>query len=194
MLIFPPCNLWYIEKQHLKSSIFCPGKLSYFFPDWLVLIFYPLSFQWHKMSAGVHLVWFFFFFFASITCSILSFTTNFLYISVMPSPCSTGGDLDTPRQLLPKHSHGQLFFRSSLGACVLSHVQLCAAAWTVAYSAPPSLEFSRWEHWTGLPLPTSGDLPNPGIKLTSLVSPVLTSRFVTTSATWEVFMVIQVSL
>ena len=63
---------------------------------------------------------------------------------------------------------------------MLRLVQLFATPWTIAYSAPPSLEFSRWEYWTGLPLPTLGDLPNPGIKLTSLVSPVLTSRFFTT--------------
>ena len=36
--------------------------------------------------------------------------------------------------------------------------------WTVAYQAPPSLEFSRQEYWSGLPFPSPGDLPDPGIE------------------------------
>ena len=36
--------------------------------------------------------------------------------------------------------------------------------WTVACQVPLSLGFSRQEYWTGLPFPTPGDLPNPGIK------------------------------
>ena len=36
--------------------------------------------------------------------------------------------------------------------------------WTVAHKAPFPLEFSRQEYWNGLPFPSSGDLPNPGIK------------------------------
>ena len=36
--------------------------------------------------------------------------------------------------------------------------------WTVAYQAPPSMGFFRQEHWTGLPFPPPGDLPNSGIK------------------------------
>ena len=39
--------------------------------------------------------------------------------------------------------------------------------WTVAYQAPQSTEFSRQEYWSGLPFPSPGDLPNPGIKLGS---------------------------
>ena len=36
--------------------------------------------------------------------------------------------------------------------------------WTVAYQAPPSMGFSRQEYWSGLPFPSPGDLPDPGIK------------------------------
>ena len=36
--------------------------------------------------------------------------------------------------------------------------------WTVACQAPLSLEFSRQEYWHGLPFPSPGDLPNPGIE------------------------------
>ena len=45
----------------------------------------------------------------------------------------------------------------------LTHVQLFATPWTVAYQAPPSMEFSRQEYWSGLPS-FSWNLPNPGIK------------------------------
>ena len=46
----------------------------------------------------------------------------------------------------------------------LSHVRLFVTPWTVAYHAPPSMGLSREEHWNGLPFPSPGDLPNPGIK------------------------------
>ena len=46
----------------------------------------------------------------------------------------------------------------------LSRVQLFATPWAVAHQAPLSMEFSRQEYWSGLPVPSSGDLPNPGIK------------------------------
>ena len=46
----------------------------------------------------------------------------------------------------------------------LSHVRLFATLWIVAIQALQSMEFSRQEYWSGLPLPTSGDLPDPWIK------------------------------
>ena len=46
----------------------------------------------------------------------------------------------------------------------LSRVRLLAIPWTVAYQAPPSMGFSRQEYWSGLPFPSPGDLPNPGIE------------------------------
>ena len=46
----------------------------------------------------------------------------------------------------------------------LSRVRLFVTLWTVAYQAPQSLEFSRQEYWSGLPFPSPGDLPNPGIE------------------------------
>ena len=56
-------------------------------------------------------------------------------------------------------------------ACVLvsvlshfSHVRLFANLWIVACQAPLSLGFSRQEYWSGLPLPSPGDLPDPGIE------------------------------
>ena len=58
------------------------------------------------------------------------------------------------------------------------------APWTVVRQAPLSMEFPGQEYWSGLPLPISGDLLDPGIKLVSLVSPALAGGFFTTSATW----------
>ena len=46
----------------------------------------------------------------------------------------------------------------------LSRVLLFATPWTIAYQAPQSMEFSRQEYWSGLPFPSPGDLPNPGIE------------------------------
>ena len=47
---------------------------------------------------------------------------------------------------------------------MLSHVQLFGTPWTVDCQAPLSMEFSRQEYWSGLSVPSLGDLPNPGIK------------------------------
>ena len=49
----------------------------------------------------------------------------------------------------------------------LSGFQLFVTKWTVAYQASPSMGFSRKEYWSGLPLPSPGDLPDPGIALRS---------------------------
>ena len=60
-----------------------------------------------------------------------------------------------------------------LHACVLSpfsHVRLFAIPGTIALQAPLSMGFSRQEYWSGLPCPSPGDRPNPGIKPASLMS------------------------
>ena len=61
---------------------------------------------------------------------------------------------------------------------LFSRVQLFATPWTVAYQALPSMGCSRQEYWSGLPFPSPGDLPNPGIKPRSpaLQADVLTSE------------------
>ena len=75
---------------------------------------------------------------------------------------------------------------TALNTCRLSyfgHVQLFVTLWTVTLQAPLSMGFSRQEHWSGLPCPSSADLPNPGIEPTSLMSPALAGSFFTTSVT-----------
>ena len=62
----------------------------------------------------------------------------------------------------------------------LSRVWLFATPWTVAYQAPPSIGFSRQEYWNGLPFPSPGGLPDPGIEPASPAGPVLAGGFFTT--------------
>ena len=64
-----------------------------------------------------------------------------------------------------------------------SCVQFFAAPRTVGHQAPLSMGFSRKEYWSGLPRPPPEDLPNPGIKPTSFMSPALVGGFFTTSTT-----------
>ena len=61
-----------------------------------------------------------------------------------------------------------------------SHVRLCEILWTIAHQAPLSLGFSRQEYWSGLPRPSPGDLPLPGIEPVSPAAPAVACRFFTT--------------
>ena len=63
--------------------------------------------------------------------------------------------------------------KSVYNVLVLSHIQLLEAPWTVACQAPLSMEFPRQEYWSGLPFSSPGNIPDPGIKLLSTVSPAL---------------------
>ena len=71
--------------------------------------------------------------------------------------------------------------------CVYVHAHVCSVvsdSWQPhwlepAWQAPLSLEFSRQEYWSRLPFPSSGDLPNPGVKSVSLASLALAGRFFT---------------
>ena len=65
-----------------------------------------------------------------------------------------------------------------------SHVRLFVAPWAVAPQAPVSTGFCRQGHQSGLPCPPA-DLPDPGIKPASLISPALAGEFFTTAAVWE---------
>ena len=79
----------------------------------------------------------------------------------------------------------ELMAKDIVHACMLSHFS-CVRLWaTVACQAPLSMGFSREEYWNGLPCPSPGDLPDPGIEFLCLMSPALASGFFTTSTTWE---------
>ena len=58
-------------------------------------------------------------------------------------------------------------------AQLLSRVQLFATPWTATSQVPLSMGFSSPEYWSGLPHLPPGDLPNPGIKRASLMTPAL---------------------
>ena len=66
-----------------------------------------------------------------------------------------------------------------------SHVQFFATPWNVAHKAPRSMGFSRQKYWSGLPFPSPGELPNPGIESTSFMSPTLAGGFFTTSTKYR---------
>ena len=75
-----------------------------------------------------------------------------------------------------------------LEACLLSCfscVQHFGTLWTVASQAPPSMGFFRQEYWSGLSCPPPGDLPDPGIHPSSLMSSENAGGFFTTRTTWE---------
>ena len=76
--------------------------------------------------------------------------------------------------IIPSH-------RIAVNMCVLSRVKHFATPWTVARQAPLSMEFSRQEYWSGLPIASLKDLPHPGIEPESLASPALAGRFFTTA-------------
>ena len=71
---------------------------------------------------------------------------------------------------------------------------LCVCAWSCLTLCHPmdcsplgplSMGFSRQKYWSGMPFPTPGDLPNPGVEPRSPVPPALAGRSFTTSAAWE---------
>ena len=73
-----------------------------------------------------------------------------------------------------------------VSVCVCSVVSNSfATLWIVACQTPLSMGFSRQDYWSGLPFPSLGDVPDPGIESTSLTFPALAGRFFTTRATWE---------
>ena len=53
---------------------------------------------------------------------------------------------------------------------LLSRVRLFATPWTIPCQASPSMGFSRQDYWSGVPFPSPGDLPNPGMEPASPIS------------------------
>ena len=73
--------------------------------------------------------------------------------------------------------------------CTCAHIQSLQSCLTLCNPMDCSpfvpVEFSRHEYWSGLPFPTPGDTPDPGMEPTSLASPVLAGRFFTTAPPGE---------
>ena len=75
---------------------------------------------------------------------------------------------------------------SIVRVCVRAKLFLTVCgSWTIACLAPLPMEFSRKEHWSELPFPTPGNLPDPEREPGSLASPALASGLFITSTTWE---------
>ena len=73
----------------------------------------------------------------------------------------------------------------SCAKSVQSRLTLCDPVGCIARQAPLAMGFSRQEYWHGLPFPSPGDLPHPGIEPEPLGSPALADRFFTMSTSWE---------
>ena len=86
-------------------------------------------------------------------------------------PCPRGKGLPDTMSMTASKAQGAGRWEDKMKVKVksLSPVQLFVTPWTVARQAPPSMRFSRQDYWSGLPLPSQGDLPNPGIELGSPV-------------------------
>ena len=83
-------------------------------------------------------------------------------------------------KFLNRHERGNNI--STLSVHVLSlfsYVRLFVTLWTTACQAPPSIGFSWQKYWSGLQFPLPGELSNPEIKPTSLMSPALAGGFFT---------------
>ena len=110
-----------------------------------------------------------------------------LFFDESPAGCGQVGKvrMPVPSIVLVNGDLGGQFTMTLCGH--LSRVWLFAAPSTVAYQTPLSMEFPRRGYWSGLPCPSLGDLPNPGIEPgiepVSLMSFALADMFFTTSAT-----------
>ena len=83
------------------------------------------------------------------------------------APRSCEKDILGPRaDRWPSHFQKDLYTsqKEKVKVKSLSLVWLFVTPWTVAHQAPPSMGFTRQEYWSGLPFPSPGDLPNPGIE------------------------------
>ena len=100
----------------------------------------------------------------------------------------------------PQHSYVEILTRvpqyvTSFGdrafkeacVCMLSHSVVSKSHNPMDCSPPgsSSMGFSRQEYWSGLPFPPRGDLPDPRIELTSLMSLASAGKFFTTSTTFK---------
>ena len=103
---------------------------------------------------------------ASMPCSCFScLVTQLCPTLCNPTDCSLSGFS------VYGISQARILERNKLK--LLSRVQFFVTPWTVAYQAPPSMGFSRQEYWSGVPFPSPGDLPHPGIELVFLLSSAL---------------------
>ena len=93
-------------------------------------------------------------------------------------------------RLITLFSIGRMKSSVCVCVCVCGHSCLVVSSSLRPHGLQPARllcpqDYPWWEYWSGLPFLTPGDLPNPGIKPTSLAFPALADGSFTTSATWE---------
>ena len=111
-------------------------------------------------------------------------TVQFTKLS-LGAVCTFAGKVCRPCNFSSLHHPGS---SPAVCACMLSHfscVWLFVTLWTVAPQAPLSMGFSRQEEWSGLPCLPPGDLPNPGIELTSHYVSCIGRWVLYYQVTWE---------
>ena len=94
--------------------------------------------------------------------------------------------------MLQSYSHQDIWwFVYWYDGCLLAKLCLTfVTPWTVAQQHMLSMELTSQEYWSGLPSPTPGDFPDPGIEPESLASPAMAGRFFTTTPPGKPFKVI----
>ena len=102
-------------------------------------------------------------------------------LNALPPLCQTLSHIKelVPMMLQEAMMNNSLFVKESDSQLMrvfyiaVSKKSLFVTPWTVVLQAPLSMGLSRQEYWSGLSFPTPGDLSDPGIEPTSLVSPAL---------------------
>ena len=134
-------------------------------------IFYQLNYQ--GSSRVLELVVYPFF---SRSSQLRNWTGVFCIAGGFLYQLSYQGSPNTVQDYFPNCSSFIVSFTVCAGSVVSDSF---GTPWAVACQAPVCMGFSRQEYWRGLPFPTSGDLPEPGIEPRSLVSPELAGFFTT---------------
>ena len=94
----------------------------------------------------------------------ICFSVPFIPVKYHLLPLSLTKDIYDYWFYNPKYYLFYISVKVKVKVKLLSRVRLFATPWTVAHYAPLSMGFSRQEYWSGLPFPSPGDLPNPGIE------------------------------
>ena len=135
-------------------------------------------------------IFYFYIFILAVLCSMWDLSSQPGIEPISPALESQSPNHSTVREVpilvILKLASSARFKLVCVCACMLSlfsRVQLWATLWALACQAPLSMGSSRKEYWW--PRSSLGDLPDPGIKSSSLRSLELAVRFFTTSATWE---------
>ena len=169
---------WFPPPTSLTSSPTMHSLRSFFFFNYMEPYFYKhikhalslgpcyLLFPLHKMLPQI----------SEQSVPQISFRSLCSNVIIMQGHYSMGSPHPTPGHWKLHENKGLVYFIQcfmfgawnnawhTVKVKSLSCVQLFATPWTTAYQVPPSMGLNRQEYWSGLPFPSPGDLPNPGIE------------------------------